>query len=94
MPEWVPIVLALPMVLLLLSPLLVPIACFAVQVCLLEHRPAPLLLLPFVTGALAFGWFPSRQNGIFRVFYCLDIFGAFAGSILGGIVCAAVNWRQ
>ena len=53
-----------------------------------------LLLLPIVTGLLAFGWFPSRQNELFRVFYCLDTLGAFVGSTVGGIVCAAVNWKQ
>lgn len=95
MSDWLQIILALLMVLLLLSPLLVPAAFFMAQVFLLERRPPYLLLiLPIVSGVAAFGWFPSRQNEIFRVFYCLDTLSAFAGSVVGGIVCAAANWKR
>lgn len=95
MSDWLQIILALLMVLLLLSPLYVPAACFMAQVFLLERRPPYLLLiLPIVSGAAAFGWFPSHWNEMARVFYCLDTLGAFAGSVLGGIVCAAANWKQ
>ena len=94
MSEWVQVILAALMVLLLLSPLYVPVVCFAVQVFLSEHCPPLLLLLPVVTGALVFGWFPSNRNELFRVFYCLDMFGALVGSILGAIVCTAANWKM
>lgn len=80
--------------LLILSPLALPVACFAAQVFLFDRRPPLLLLLPVLTGLMAFGWFPEHWNEFARVLYVLDAFGAFVGSVAGGVVCAAANWRK
>ena len=95
MSDWLRLILPpLLMILLLLSPFFIPAICFAAQLFLCERKPYLLLILPIVSGVAAFGWFPSDHYEIVRVFYCLDTLGAFAGSTLGGIVCAAANWKR